>query len=93
MANKDDHIADTLRKYKNCAKKIGFKPVANRADGMLEWRSWSMETNFVHGEGRVILTQNRTAGDRSNSRKVILYVHGKQTIATVTEKMREVVGS
>lgn len=76
----DDRIRKDIAKFLTQAKKIGFKQVANRADLMLGYRNWHLETNFVHGEGRVILTQDRTAGDRSNTRKVTIYLHGRERV-------------
>lgn len=76
----DDDIAKALAKFRTQAKKIGFKDIPNRSDGMLAYKTWHMETNFVHGEGRVILTQDRTAGDRSNTRKVTIYIHGHKRV-------------
>ena len=74
----DERIAKSLDTYRKVARDLGFKPVPNRSDGMLKRKDWTLETNFVHGEGRVLLVQGRTAGDRdSNARRVTLYVRDK----------------
>lgn len=74
----DEKIAKSLDTYRKVAKNMGFKQVPNRSDGMLKRKDWTLETNFVHGEGRVLLVQGRTAGDRdANARRVTLFVRGR----------------
>lgn len=63
----DDEIAQELHNYGVIARQLGFTRVPNRSDGMLSFDGWSFETQFVHGEGRIIMTKDRYAGARSHT--------------------------
>lgn len=84
---KDEQITKGLDNYRRAAIKHGFKLADHRSDGMLVFRNWSLETNFVHGEGRVILTQDRSRGDRERTRRVVLYVRGKVSVKQAAEEL------
>lgn len=87
----DAKIAKSLDRYRRAGKKIGFKPI--RADGLMVFKSWSMETHFVHGEGRVMLVQNRARGDRDQmGRRVTLYVRDNVLLREADAELRKVVG-
>jgi hypothetical protein len=89
----DDAIAKGLDNYRRAAVKTGFKPAPQRSDGMLVYRNWSLETNFVHGEGRVILTQDRSRGDRERTRRVELRVTDKVGAKDAAESLSHVLNS
>lgn len=93
MRDKDEAIRDGLAQYTRVAGKIGFKQHDQRSDNFLVYHNWSMETHFVHGEGRVILIQDRTRGDRERTRRIEIFVRDKVTFKDAMARLKQEIGS
>lgn len=91
----DDRIAHVLRNLRQIAQdELGFRVQGTRADGEIELLVGDtrvrLETNSIHGEGRVIVRSRRGKQDGDGGwRQRDVRVTGRDTVTAETTRARQ----